>query len=227
MNVLNLEPWVVNSSDPVSGYAGIPVNITTIAEKMAAGGYYTAAVGKWDVGMASPAHTPLGRGFNESLGYFVHANDYWTAWATYCPGANGAQASRGLPLWWAAAESHACLTCLQVPVVDLWDTTAPARGQNNSWACSQVDALAHPSPRRRRPAAQPHLPNALQASQTGCVYEDALFTARVLSIIEAHDPATPLFLSWTPHVAHVPLEVPQAYLDKCVARTPAVAPQCR
>lgn len=46
------------------------------------------------------------------------------------------------------------------------------------------------------------------------MYEDALFTARVLSIIASHDPATPLFLSWTPHVAHVPLEVPQAYLDR-------------
>ena len=47
MNVLNLEPWVTNSSDPVSGYGGIPVNMTTIAEKMGLGGYYTAAVGKW------------------------------------------------------------------------------------------------------------------------------------------------------------------------------------
>ena len=94
VNVLNLEPWVVNSSDPVSGFAGIPVNMTTVAEKMSAGGYRTAAVGKWDVGMASQAHTPVGRGFHESLGYFVHANDYWTAWATFCPGAAGVQARR-------------------------------------------------------------------------------------------------------------------------------------
>ena len=55
---------------------------------------------------------------------------------------------------------------------------------------------------------------AAQAAQAGCVYEDTLFTARVLSIIASHDPTTPLFLSWTPHVAHVPLEVPQAYLDR-------------
>jgi arylsulfatase B len=163
VNVLNLEPWCVNTSDPVSGFAGIPIDMTGIAEKMGFGGYYTAAVGKWDVGMASPAQTPLGRGFNESLGYFTHANDYWNSAATLCG---------------------------TVPIIDLWDTASPALGQNNSFACSQSNQAP------------------------GCVYEDDLFTNRVLNIIAAHDPAQPLFLYWAPHIAHVPLEVPQAYVDK-------------
>lgn len=31
-----------------------------------------------DAGMATPDHTPEGRGYDTSLGYFHHANDYWT-----------------------------------------------------------------------------------------------------------------------------------------------------
>ena len=35
-------------------------------------------VGKWDAGMATPQHTPQGRGYDSSLGYFEHKNDFWT-----------------------------------------------------------------------------------------------------------------------------------------------------
>ena len=78
--------------------------------------------------------------------------------------------------------------------MDLWEdnangTEGGARTLNNSWACSQ-------------------------ARQANCTYVDDLFLRRVLDVIEAHDPATPLFLSWTPHGVHTPLEVPQSYLDK-------------
>lgn len=35
--------------------------------------------------MATPDHTPHGRGYDWSLGYFHHDNDYWTErlWSTY------------------------------------------------------------------------------------------------------------------------------------------------
>jgi arylsulfatase B len=36
----------------------------------------------------------------------------------------------------------------------------------------------------------------------------------VLQTIAAHDPSTPLFLFWAPHIVHAPLQVPQFYLDK-------------
>ena len=78
VNGLNAEPDVSNPSDPVSGFAGIPRNMTGIATKLAAAGYRTAAFGKWDVGMASRDHTPRGRGYHESMVYFHHANDYWS-----------------------------------------------------------------------------------------------------------------------------------------------------
>ena len=47
VNPLNLEPTVANTSDPVSGFAAVPRNMTGIATKLAAAGYKTAAFGKW------------------------------------------------------------------------------------------------------------------------------------------------------------------------------------
>ena len=67
-----------NPSDPISGYAGIPRNMTTMASKLKSAGYATHAIGKWDVGMATPTHTPLGRDFDSWLGYWDHAVSYWT-----------------------------------------------------------------------------------------------------------------------------------------------------
>jgi len=53
---------------------GVPRNMTGIGAKMKKAGYNTAFVGKWDVGMATPDHTPLGRGFDDNLIYFEHKN---------------------------------------------------------------------------------------------------------------------------------------------------------
>jgi arylsulfatase B len=117
--------------------------------------------------MATPDHIPAGRGYDSSLGYLHHENDYWNQ----------------------TVKAQTCRNGSVFPV-DLWRTAAPAFGANNSWACSQAN------------------------QEPGCVYEDAKFTARVLEIINNHDPATPLFLFWAPHAVHVPLEVPSAYLAK-------------
>lgn len=68
-------------SDVISGVTelvGIARNMTTLAAKMVAGGYRTHFVGKWDCGMATPDHTPRGRGYHTSLSYFHHENSYWT-----------------------------------------------------------------------------------------------------------------------------------------------------
>ena len=35
-------------------------------------------VAKWDAGMATPSHTPHGRGYDTSLNYFGHGNWMWT-----------------------------------------------------------------------------------------------------------------------------------------------------
>ena len=41
--------------------------------------------------MATPAHSPVGRGYNSSLHYWEHMNDYWTQRAvqTRCYNATG------------------------------------------------------------------------------------------------------------------------------------------
>lgn len=53
---------------------GIPEQMTTIATKLRKRGYSTHFVGKWDAGMKTPNHIPLGRGFNSALSYFEHGN---------------------------------------------------------------------------------------------------------------------------------------------------------
>lgn len=119
--------------------------------------------GKWDAGMATDDHSPHGRGYDTSLLYFHHANDYWTS-------IDGA-------------------LCKNQSVVDLYATTGPALGLNNSFLCSQKN-------------------------QAGCKYEDEIFVEEVLQRINEHDPSVPFFLFWAPHIVHAPLEVPQPYVDK-------------
>ena len=128
--------------------------------------------------MATRRHTPRGRGFDRSLIYFEHKNDYWdeTLLQSKCQRYN--------------------------PIVDLWsDDGAGAEG----------------------PAR----------TLNGTAYEEYLLRDRVLSIIEAHDVSQPLFLVYTPHVAHCPLQVPPDWLARftspddeaaCAAQTAEIFP---
>lgn len=78
VNDKNADVTIHNPRDPISGFAGIPRNMTGIAAKMKLAGYRTHQIGKWDAGMATWDHTPIGRGYDTSLGYFHHDNDYFT-----------------------------------------------------------------------------------------------------------------------------------------------------
>ena len=152
VNDLNLSPDYYNPKDPVSGYSAIPRNMTGIAAKMKAAGYATHQVGKWDAGMATPDHTPKGRGFDSSFGYFHHDNDYYTEYVQSCKGHGS--------------------------VVDLWDFDQPANTSN------------------------------------GTGYEEHLFAMHLMNVVNNHDPSTPLFLYYAPHIVHTPLQVPDSYLNK-------------
>lgn len=46
VNVVNGQTTLLNPADPVSGYSGIPVNMTSIADKLTGAGYSAHAVGK-------------------------------------------------------------------------------------------------------------------------------------------------------------------------------------
>ena len=65
-------------SGPTTPSAGIPRNYTGMAEVLRRAGYATHFMGKWDAGMATPKHTPEGRGYMSSLNYWSHKNDFWT-----------------------------------------------------------------------------------------------------------------------------------------------------
>ena len=81
--------------------------------------------------------------------------------------------------YWTQQYSS-CLDAKGNPTLtDLWDTDKPAFGQNNSWRCGQSTQHVH-----------------------NCTWEDDLLQQRLLATIEAHDPATPLFLFWSAHTVH-------------------------
>jgi arylsulfatase I/J len=105
---------IYNPDDPVSGFAGIPRNMTAIAEKLKMGGYAAYQVGKWHAGGATPDHIPTGRGFETSFGYFNADNDYYT---------------------------EIIGACNATPIVDLWDTDKPATGVNGTGIDNYEEAL--------------------------------------------------------------------------------------
>ena len=96
-----------NPDNPVSGFGGIPRNMTVIASKMKEAGYATHQVGKWHAGLATSDHIPKGRGFDTSFGYLNAENDYYS------------EIDRG--------------DCNKsIKVVDLWDTDRPANDRNGT-----------------------------------------------------------------------------------------------
>ena len=101
-----INPTCHNPKDPISGFQGIPRKMTVIAEKLKGAGYATHQVGKWDAGMATMDHVPRGRGFDSSLCYFHHDNDFFNETAGKCKG--------------------------NVSIVDLWGTDKPAWGLNGT-----------------------------------------------------------------------------------------------
>ena len=105
VNVINADPTIYNASSASGTGAGIPRNMTGMAEKLKSAGYHTVMAGKWDAGMATPTHTPHGRGYDSGLCYFHHANTYWT-------------------------QGTGDSTC--GPMTDLYDTAGPAIGLNSA-----------------------------------------------------------------------------------------------
>lgn len=115
VNVQNSDITQSNPLDPVSGFQGIPRNMTGIATKLKSAGYSTHMVGKWHAGLATPDHTPAGRGYDTSLLYYDAANDYWDN------------------------TPEGGLSCPGLGVLtDLWQMNGPAVGLNNSRLCSQA-----------------------------------------------------------------------------------------
>ena len=121
-----------------------------------------------------------GRGYDVSLGYFHHDNDYWSM--SYQKRCNG------------------------TILTDLWrkgpDAAAAGKGAvgyNNTCA-----GMFGPGPRPPGCA-----PGPLGDTWYGG-YEDALLEQHVLATVQRHDTAVPLFVFWAPHGIHAPLQAPEA-----------------
>lgn len=93
---------------------GMPRNLTGLAEHMKVNNTYaTHFVGKWDVGMATPKHTPKGRGYDTSLNYFAHKNDFWT---------QECMQSVCCKKWMEDDHGHGNRDGDDMTIYDLWDT---------------------------------------------------------------------------------------------------------
>ncbi len=117
---------------PEDPSSGMPRNMTGMAEHMRKAGYRTHYVGKWDVGMATPKHTPFGRGYETSLHYFEHKNDYWTQacmQSACCPNFGLYANQQDIPDFWEAPRPE---RYYNLSLVDLWDTLAPATQWNGT-----------------------------------------------------------------------------------------------
>ncbi|XP_074641245.1 arylsulfatase J-like [Tubulanus polymorphus] len=62
---------------PYAAY-GLPLNITTLPEKLKQAGYRTHIVGKWHQGFCNWRYTPTYRGFDSFMGFYVGSEDYYT-----------------------------------------------------------------------------------------------------------------------------------------------------
>jgi len=173
-NVQNVHPEVHNGKDELSGFQGLPLNMSTIADVLKTT-HSTHFVGKWDVGMASHSHMPFVRGYETFTGYFHHSNDYWQQ-----------------------TEQK----CYNKPVFDLWKHNStfsgPAVEHKNGPTCTQD---------KQKPV-----------DGGKCVYEEEILLGEVLKIIDAHQPAAkpakPMFLFYSTHLTHMPLQLPEEDLEK-------------
>ncbi|GFR69295.1 arylsulfatase I [Elysia marginata] len=56
----------------------LPTKYPTIAEKLKQQGYATHMVGKWHLGFCNEKYTPMRRGFDSFLGFYMGSQDYYT-----------------------------------------------------------------------------------------------------------------------------------------------------
>lgn len=63
---------------------GVPINETFLAQNLKAAGYHTALFGKWHLGSFKEEYTPMGRGFDEHVGYYQGCGSAYTHIAACC-----------------------------------------------------------------------------------------------------------------------------------------------
>ncbi|XP_070557203.1 arylsulfatase J-like [Ptychodera flava] len=125
---------------------GLPLNFTTLPEKLQEEGYTTYMVGKWHLGYCNYDYTPNGRGFDHFYGYYSGTHDYFNH---------------------TVGQNH----------LDLREDLVPDRDQKG-------------------------------------VYSTYLFGEKAAEYVANHDNSKPLFMFFSTQSVHLPLQVPDFYLNK-------------
>lgn len=69
-----LQHGIIHSGSPY----GLPLNITTLPQKLKKAGYSTHMIGKWHLGFYNWESTPTRRGFDTFYGFYSGAEDHYT-----------------------------------------------------------------------------------------------------------------------------------------------------
>ena len=149
--------------------------------------------------MATPAHTPSGRGYDTFLGYFQHANGYWDKQGHI--ESTGKEKSL-LPLT-SLLLTRPPLSLVSVGNVDLClNRFTDLFMENETYRGGVLDSG--------------YLDSSCSGSddEDPACYEEHIFKSRTLEILDEHDPSSPLFLFHSFHLLHTPLNVPNSYLEK-------------
>lgn len=177
--------------------------------------------------MATKGHAPASRGYDSWLGYWHHANNYWSFGEGSCPSENNSSLQLDSRVFeqgtmirdlWRYDRSLSKNTSNDVHSID--DIGAPAVDLQNQNFCRQ---------------------SKQKDNNFSCVYEEQIILDRVLEIIHSHGKHirsvtrslnstnltglnsgkhvvlqnnTPLFLLWSSHLVHMPLEAPTSYIDQ-------------
>ncbi|CAE7264785.1 Arsj [Symbiodinium sp. CCMP2592] len=172
-----------NPEDNVSGFVGIPRNMTGIGSKLKQGGYATHYVGKWAAGHASPEHTPFGRGFDSFLGYLGAGNGYWSKVQD--------------PL---AAGPGICRKKFQ----DFSLYNATHRGAVDGMIAAELGCRRNVtgSSFTKFGCDEEDLNDCLPDS----CHEESMLLEYAMRLIKSHDSSKPLFLTYSSHLVHRPYE---------------------
>ena len=250
VNVNNDDMSLMNAAEPTTGgYQGIPRNMTGIAWKMQEAGYQTAFFGKCacslptpslrplshpshlagHVGLATPDHTPAGRGWQQHMIYFdgtqTWRQNVLTGSMFTTP--SFPQAQMVIKMWPLRAHPLRLLESnilrLLEMVIKMWNLTSSftpsdywtsesgscGRGRN---ATPITDLWKDGAPARginsSWACSQSYHPESL------CTFEDTFFVQETLTSIASRDTSKPFFEVWAPHSIHAPLQVPTPYLTK-------------
>merc|ERR1719230_750451 len=185
---------------------GIPTNMSSVADVLGASGYKTHYVGKWDAGIATPRHTPVGRGYQTALPYFSHQTNKWG----YYDGINwDKNGNKYYDLWVKDENTEPGKAWYGEPARQY--TTGNGKCEIRNKIGRVIDENGKEVHHLNCKTHKKKCWNGdLTASdQQKCHYIESILEGRVTQLINNHDKKDPLFLMWVPITMHGPKEFPR------------------